>query len=108
MNKRVLGQNLEVSALGLGCMGMTSSFPPFPEKKEMVALIRTAVDRGVTLFDTAQGYGPFTNEELVGEAVEPVRDQVVIATKFASTSRRGSPAAPTAVRTRSREVSRTR
>ena len=82
MNMRTLGQNLEVSALGLGCMGMTSSFPPFPEKQEMVALIRTAVDRGVTFFDTAQGYGPFTNEELVGEALEPVRDRVVIATKF--------------------------
>ena len=82
MNKRTLGQNLEVSALGLGCMGMTSSFPPFPEKQQMVALIRTAVDRGVTLFDTAQGYGPFTNEALVGEALEPVRDRVVIATKF--------------------------
>ena len=82
MNKRTLGQNLEVSALGLGCMGMTSSFPPFPEKREMVALIRTAVDLGVTFFDTAQGYGPFTNEELVGEALEPVRDRVVIATKF--------------------------
>jgi aryl-alcohol dehydrogenase-like predicted oxidoreductase len=82
MNKRTLGQNLEVSALGLGCMGMSSSFPPFPEKHEMVALIRTAVDRGVTFFDTAQSYGPFTNEELVGEALEPVRDRVVIATKF--------------------------
>src|SRR6476646_2741029 len=82
MNKRTLGQNLEVSAVGLGCMGMSSSFPPFPEKQEMVALIRTAVERGVTFFDTAQGYGPFTNEELVGEALEPVRDRVVIATKF--------------------------
>jgi len=82
MNTRTLGENLEVSALGLGCMGMTSSFPPFPEKQEMVALIRTAVDRGVTFFDTAQGYGPFTNEALVGEALEPVRDRVVIATKF--------------------------
>ena len=82
MNKRKVGQSLEVSALGLGCMGMSSSFPPFPEKQEMVALIRTAVDRGVTFFDTAQGYGPFTNEELVGEALEPVRDRVVIATKF--------------------------
>jgi aryl-alcohol dehydrogenase-like predicted oxidoreductase len=82
MNKRTLGQNLEVSALGLGCMGMSSSFPPFPEKQEMVALIRTAVDRGLTFFDTAQAYGPFTNEELVGEALEPVRDRVVIATKF--------------------------
>src|SRR6266567_9305004 len=82
MNKRTLGRNLEVSALGLGCMGMSSSFPPFPDKQEMIALARTAVERGVTFFDTAQVYGPFTNEELVGEALEPVRDQVVIATKF--------------------------
>jgi aryl-alcohol dehydrogenase-like predicted oxidoreductase len=82
MNKRTLGQNLEVSALGLGCMGMSSSFPPFPDKQEMIALIRTAVERGVTFFDTAQVYGPFTNEELVGEALEPIRDQAVIATKF--------------------------
>ena len=82
MDTRTLGLNLEVSALGLGCMGMSSSFPPFPEPREMVALLRTAVDRGVTFFDTAQVYGPFTNEELVGEALEPVRDQVVIATKF--------------------------
>jgi len=82
MDTRTLGRNLEVSALGLGCMGMSSSFPPFPEPREMVDLLRTAVDRGVTFFDTAQVYGPFTNEELVGEALEPVRDQVVIATKF--------------------------
>ncbi len=82
MNTRTLGQNLEVSALGLGCMGMSSSFPPFPERREMIALIRTAVERGVTFFDTAQVYGPFTNEELVGEALEPIRDRAVIATKF--------------------------
>jgi aryl-alcohol dehydrogenase-like predicted oxidoreductase len=82
MNTRSLGQNLKVSALGLGCMGMSSSFPPFPAKPEMVALIRTAVERGITFFDTAQVYGPFTNEELVGEALGPVRDQAVIATKF--------------------------
>jgi aryl-alcohol dehydrogenase-like predicted oxidoreductase len=82
MDQRTLGHGLEVSALGLGCMGMSTAFPPFPGKQEMVALIRTAVDRGVTFFDTAQVYGPFTNEELVGEALEPVRDQVVIATKF--------------------------
>ena len=82
MDTRTLGRKLEVSALGLGCMGMSTSFPPFPEPREMVALLRTAVDRGVTFFDTAQVYGPFTNEELVGEALEPVRDQVVIATKF--------------------------
>jgi aryl-alcohol dehydrogenase-like predicted oxidoreductase len=82
MQKRTLGDSLEVSALGLGCMGMTTAYPPFPDKQAMVSLIRTAVDRGVTFFDTAQLYGPFTNEELVGEALEPVRDQVVIATKF--------------------------
>jgi aryl-alcohol dehydrogenase-like predicted oxidoreductase len=82
MNTRTLGQNLEVSALGLGCMGMSSSFPPFPDKQEMITLIRTAVERGITFFDTAQIYGPFTNEELVGDALEPIRDQVVIATKF--------------------------
>jgi pyridoxine 4-dehydrogenase len=82
MKKRTLGTDLDVSALGLGCMGLSSSFPPFPEKQEGISLIRTAVDRGVTFFDTAQVYGPFTNEELVGEAIEPVRDQVVIATKF--------------------------
>ncbi len=82
MQKRRLGETLEVSTIGLGCMGMSSSFPPFPDKQEMIALIRSAVDRGLTFFDTAQVYGPFTNEELVGEALEPVRDQVVIATKF--------------------------
>ena len=82
MHKRTLGDNLEVSAIGLGCMGMSTAFPPFPDKEQMVSLIRTAVDRGVTLFDTAQVYGPFTNEALVGEALEPVRDEVVIATKF--------------------------
>jgi aryl-alcohol dehydrogenase-like predicted oxidoreductase len=83
MQKRKLGsQGLEVSAIGLGCMGMSHSYAPFPEKSESIALIRTAVERGVTLFDTAEVYGPFTNEELVGEALAPVRDQVVIATKF--------------------------
>jgi aryl-alcohol dehydrogenase-like predicted oxidoreductase len=82
MEMRTLGQGLEVSALGLGCMGLTHSFPPFPERSEGIALIRGAVERGVTLFDTAEVYGPFTNEDLVGEALEPVRDQVVIATKF--------------------------
>ena len=83
MQKRHLGNtNLEVSAIGLGCMGMSFSFPPFPPKQEMVALLRTAVDRGVTFFDTAEAYGPFTNEELVGEGLAPVREQVVIATKF--------------------------
>jgi aryl-alcohol dehydrogenase-like predicted oxidoreductase len=83
MKKRKLGKsNLEVSAIGLGCMGMTFAFPPFPEKKEMISLIRTAVERGVTFFDTAEVYGPFTNEDLVGEALLPLRDKVVIATKF--------------------------
>src|ERR1051326_2639606 len=82
MNMRTLGQNLEVSALGLGCMGLSQSFPPIPPKEQGIALIRTAVERGFTFFDTAQVYGPFTNEELVGEALEPVRDKVAIATKF--------------------------
>ena len=82
MKTRTLGQNLQVSAIGLGCMGMSQSFPPFPDRNDSVALIRAAVDRGVTFLDTAQVYGPFDNEELVGEALEPVRDQVVIATKF--------------------------
>ena len=82
MRKRTLGQGLEVSAIGLGCMGMSQSFPPIPERSDSIALLRAAVERGVTLFDTAQVYGPFDNEELVGEALEPVREQVVIATKF--------------------------
>jgi len=82
MQKRMLGDDLEVTAIGLGCMGLSQSFPPIPPKDEGIALIRAAVERGVTFFDTAQVSGPFTNEELVGEALEPVRDQVVIATKF--------------------------
>jgi aryl-alcohol dehydrogenase-like predicted oxidoreductase len=83
MQKRKLGKSgLEVSALGLGCMGMSFSFGPPKDKQEMTSLIRTAVERGVTFFDTAEVYGPFTNEELVGEALAPVRKQVVIATKF--------------------------
>jgi len=83
MEKRKLGNSgLEVSALGLGCMGMSHSYAPFPEKKEMISFIRSAVEKGITFFDTAQVYGPFKNEELVGEALEPFRDQVVIATKF--------------------------
>jgi aryl-alcohol dehydrogenase-like predicted oxidoreductase len=81
MQKRKLG-NLEVSAIGLGCMGMSFGYGPAADKKEMVSLIRSAVERGVTFFDTAEVYGPFTNEELVGEALAPLRDQVVIATKF--------------------------
>jgi aryl-alcohol dehydrogenase-like predicted oxidoreductase len=83
MQKRKLGKsNLEVSALGLGCMGMSFSYGPPKDKQEMTALIRAAVERGVTFFDTAEVYGPFTNEELVGEALAPFRDRVVIATKF--------------------------
>jgi aryl-alcohol dehydrogenase-like predicted oxidoreductase len=82
MHKRTLGAGLEVSAIGLGCMGMSQSFPPIPDRDDSIALIRAAVERGVTFFDTAQVYGPFHNEELVGEALEPVRDEVVIASKF--------------------------
>jgi aryl-alcohol dehydrogenase-like predicted oxidoreductase len=81
--------DLAVSAIGLGCMGMSHGFGPPADKHAMIALIRTAVDRDVTFFDTAQVYGPFTNEELVGEALEPVRDQVVIATKFGFDLRSG-------------------
>jgi len=83
MQKRRLGDSdLEVSALGLGCMGMSFAYGPAPDKQEMISLIRTAVDHGVTFFDTAEAYGPFTNEELVGEALAPFRGRVVIATKF--------------------------
>ena len=83
MQKRKLGNsNLEVSTIGLGCMGMSFSYGPPKDKKEMTALLHAAVDRGVTFFDTAEVYGPFTNEELVGEALAPFRDRVVIATKF--------------------------
>ena len=81
MQKRKLG-NLEVSPLGLGCMGMSSGYGPAADKQEMISLIRAAVERGVTFFDTAEVYGPFVNEELVGEALAPLRDDVVIATKF--------------------------
>jgi len=83
MQKRKLGNgNLEVSALGLGCMGMSYGYGPAADKQEMISLIRTAIKRGINFFDTAEVYGPFTNEELVGEALAPFRDQVVIATKF--------------------------
>jgi len=83
MQKRKLGKSgLEVSALGLGCMGMSFAYGPPKDKREMISLLRTAVERGITFFDTAEIYGPFTNEELVGEALAPVREQVVIATKF--------------------------
>jgi aryl-alcohol dehydrogenase-like predicted oxidoreductase len=83
IQKRKLGKsNLEVSAIGLGCMGMSFGFGPAMDKQEGISLIRAAVERGVTFFDTAEVYGPFTNEELVGEALAPFRDRVVIATKF--------------------------
>lgn len=82
MNQRILGRGLEVSSLGLGCMGMSYGYGPPGDKQEMIGVIRAAVERGVTLFDTAEVYGPYTNEELVGEALAPFRDQVVIATKF--------------------------
>lgn len=83
LQKRKLGKSgLEVSAIGLGCMGMSFSFPPFPEKKDMIVMLRQAVERGVTFFDTAEVYGPYVNEELVGEALEPFKGEVVIATKF--------------------------
>lgn len=83
MQQRKLGNSgLNVSAIGLGCMGMSSGYGPAADKQEMISLIRTAVERGVTFFDTAEAYGPFTNEELVGEALAPLRDEVMIATKF--------------------------
>jgi aryl-alcohol dehydrogenase-like predicted oxidoreductase len=83
MKKRKLGKsNLEVSDLGLGCMGMSFSYTPLPDRKEMISLLHAAVEHGVTFFDTAEVYGPFTNEELVGEGLAPFREQVVIATKF--------------------------
>src|SRR5206468_1680575 len=83
MKKRELGKSgLEVSAIGLGCMGMSSGYGPPKDKQEMISLLRAAVERGVTFFDTAEIYGPFINEELVGEALAPMRERVVIATKF--------------------------
>jgi aryl-alcohol dehydrogenase-like predicted oxidoreductase len=82
MKKRIFGKNLEVSEIGLGCMSMSGAYGSIVEKKDMISLLRAAVERGVTFFDTAQTYGPFANEELVGEALAPFRGQVVIATKF--------------------------
>src|SRR5438477_6562461 len=83
MKKRQLGKsNLEVSALGLGCMGLSFGYGPAVDRQQGISLIRAAVERGITFFDTAEAYGPFANEELVGEALAPVREQVVIATKF--------------------------
>jgi aryl-alcohol dehydrogenase-like predicted oxidoreductase len=95
MRKRTLGTNLEVSALGLGCMGMSSAYGPPADRGQMIRLIAAAVDRGLTLFDTAEAYGPFENEDLVGEALQPFRGKVVIATKFGfeidpKTGQRGS------------------
>src|SRR5271154_5283673 len=88
MQKRKLGKsNLEVSALGLGCMGLSFGYGPATEKQQAITLIRSAFDHGVTFFDTAECYGPFTNEELVGEALSPFREKVVIATKFGSPER---------------------
>lgn len=90
MEIRTLGQGLQVSALGLGCMGMSQSYGPNPgDRDEMIAVLRGAVERGVTLFDTAEVYGPYVNEELVGEALQPLRDQVVMATKFGWDIREG-------------------
>ncbi|MGX1673561.1 aldo/keto reductase [Streptomyces sp. NPDC055400] len=92
MHTRTLGQGLEVSAIGLGCMGMSQSYGPNPgSRDDMIGVLRGAVDRGVTFFDTAEVYGPYVNEELVGEALAPVRDQVVIATKFGWDIRDGRP-----------------
>src|SRR6185436_16341984 len=86
MQKRKLGNsNLEVSALGLGCMGLSYGYGPGADKQDAISLIRTAFEHGITFFDTAEAYGPFKNEELLGEALAPVRDQVVIATKFGFT-----------------------
>ena len=82
MTTRTLGADLTVSPIGLGCMGISQAYGPSPERPAMVAFLRQAVDHGITFFDTAEVYGPFANEEIVGEALAPVRDQVVIATKF--------------------------
>ena len=102
MHIRTLGQGLKVSAIGLGCMGMSQSYGPNPGSREdMIAVLRGAVERGVTFFDTAEVYGPYVNEELVGEALEPLRDQVVIATKFGWDSRTARRWVSTAGRSRS-------
>ncbi len=102
MRTRTLGGRLEVSAIGLGCMGMSQSYQPIPDRADMLQLLRAAVDRGITFFDTAQSYGPLTNEELVGEGLAEVRDQVVIATKFgfdvASGEVRGLDSRPATIR----------
>lgn len=91
MHARSLGQGLQVSAIGLGCMGMSQSYGPNPgSRDDMIAVLRDAVDEGVTFFDTAEVYGPYVNEELVGQALEPLRDAVIIATKFGWDIRDGS------------------
>jgi len=82
MKTRTLGKDLIVSEIGLGCMGLSFSFPPFPSKEEAITFLRAAYQKGVTFFDTAEIYGPFVNEEIVGEALKPFRDKVIIATKF--------------------------
>lgn len=94
MQKRILGNGLEVSAIGLGCMGLSGSYGPILERSESNRFLRDAVDRGVTFFDTAEVYGPHLNEEIVGEALSPVREQVVIATKFGFAYQDGVPGAP--------------
>src|SRR5262245_25380558 len=92
MKTRTLGNgNLEVSAIGLGCMGLSFAYGPAVDAREGISLMRAAVDRGVTFFDTAEAYGPYANEELVGEALGPVRDRVVIATKFGFTFEGNAP-----------------
>ena len=89
MQKRKLGNSLEVSAIGLGCMGLSFGYGPATERPQAIKLIRSAFEHGVTFFDTAEAYGPFTNEELLGEALAPFRERVVIATKFGFESRKG-------------------
>ena len=109
MQKRKLGK-LEVSAIGLGCMGLSHAYGTAPDKQHGISLIRTAVDRGVTFFDTAEIYGPFTNEEVVGEALAPVRHKVIIATKFGFNidPETGKSTGPTAARPISARLSRRR
>ncbi|MCW5587657.1 MAG: aldo/keto reductase [Chromatiales bacterium] len=106
MKTRKLGNDLEVSALGLGCMGMTAVYGPAADKQEMIKLIHAAHDRGITLFDTAEAYGPFANEELVGEALEPFRGQVVIATKFGFMHGDNGPAPGTGLDSRPEQIRR--
>ena len=106
MQKRTLGQHLEVSAMGLGCMGMSFFYGAAPDPADMTKLLRAAVDLGVTFFDTAEVYGPFTNEELVGEALAPVRDQVVIATKFGLEHGENGPAPASGLDSRPEQIRR--